>query len=228
MDDGTFRMALRRLRHCYPVENWAMGRHPFDVLLSIMVSQHSTDRAAAGVMERLRSRGPVTPQEILRTDRATLRRILRPAGLAGQKAPRIRTVAQRLVEDRGGSMEAFCRGPTAAAREAVMELPGVGPKTADVWLSLVAGRPTMPVDTHIWRLARRWHLAPGRNYEKVSRRLAALIPRRLRWRDHLVLITFGREVCQARRPRCGVCPVYDLCDAEEKRPRQGPHDGKVT
>src|SRR3972149_1854487 len=119
----------------------------------------------------------------------------------------------------GGGPESLLDPPTHAARAALKDLPGVGPKTADVWLSLVAGRDTMPVDTHIARLARRWRLARTGNYEEITAQLKALIPPSRRARGHLVLIQFGREVCAARRPRCEVCPVYDLCDANVKRPR---------
>ncbi len=77
----------------------------------------------------------------------------------------------------------------------------------------------MPVDTHIWRLALRWYLAKGKEYEEVSSRLASLIPPAQRWRDHPVLIHFGRDICRARILLCTICPVYDLCDAEAKSQR---------
>ncbi len=220
MDEDAFRRVLDILRRRYLVSNWAEGRSPFDVLISIIMSQNSTDRITERVMEALRSRGPVTPGAILAMNPRDLRRILRPAGLSAQKVPRIRGVARAIQEEHGGSMEAFEAMTTAGARKALMRLPGVGPKTADVWLSLVASRPTMPVDTHIWRLALRWYLAKGKEYEEVSSRLASLIPPNRRWSDHLVLIHFGREICKAVSPRCLICPVYDLCDAEEKIPKQ--------
>lgn len=228
MDEDAFRRVLDILRRRYPVGNWAEGRNPFDVLISIIMSQNSTDGITERVMEALRSRGPVTPEAILAMDPRDLRRILRPAGLSAQKVPRIRGVARAIQEEHGGSMEAFEAMTTAGARKALMRLPGVGPKTADVWLSLVAGRPTMPVDTHIWRLARRWYLAKGKEYEEVSSRLASLISPAQRWRDHLVLIHFGRDICRARIPLCPICPVYELCDAEEKRPRSNGRARELT
>jgi endonuclease-3 len=77
----------------------------------------------------------------------------------------------------------------------------------------------MPVDTHIARVAQRWRLVPTARYEDVTAKLKDLIPPNGRGRGHLVLIQFGREICQARRPRCEACPVYDLCDADVKRAR---------
>jgi endonuclease-3 len=221
VDAPTFREVLRRLRRRYHVANWTVGRHPFEVLVAIVVSQNSTDRITELVMGRLRAHMEVTPEAIARARPSELVGILRPAGLARQKVPKVRAMARALVERYGGDMGAFLRMPTHEAREALMGLEGVGPKTADVWLSLVAGRDTMPVDTHIRRLATRWRLAEGVNYGEVSSRLAALILPGSRATDHLVLIEFGREICQARTPRCASCPVYDLCDADVKGPRRG-------
>ena len=101
----------------------------------------------------------------------------------------------------------------------LLELPGVGPKTADVWLNLVAGRDAMPMDTHIARLVRRWHLSSATDYDGINEDLRRYIPEKDRQAGHLALIMFGREICQARRPQCEACPVYEDCDAEEKRPR---------
>jgi len=114
-------------------------------------------------------------------------------------------------------MDAFLAAPTATAREMLLALPGVGPKTADVWLSLVAGRDTMPIDTHIARLVRRWRLSRARDYERINEALRRYVRPSQRRRGHLALIRFGREICQARGPRCEVCPVYEECDAKEKR-----------
>src|SRR2546426_352591 len=99
------------------------------------------------------------------------------------------------------------------------ELPGVGPKTADVWLNLVAGRDTMPMDTHIARLVRRWHLSAAKDYDGINEDLRRYVPEAERQAGHLALIYFGREICQARRPQCEACPVYEDCDAGENRRR---------
>ena len=219
MNDASFRTAFEVLWRRFRVTNWAEGVDPFEVLISIVVSQNSTDAMTEKVMRSLRGEMAVTPATIARADTARLVRILRPAGLARQKVPRIRQLARELLGAHGRDLESLLDLPTHAARAALKDLPGVGPKTADVWLSLVAGRDTMPVDTHIARLARRWRLARTGNYEEITAQLKALIPPSRRARGHLVLIQFGREICAARRPRCEVCPVYDLCDANVKRPR---------
>lgn len=222
MNPRTFRAVVRTLLRRYRPGNWSSGRDPFDTLMSIIVSQNSTDLVTARVMDDLRSRMPVTARTIADTRGDGLVRVLRPAGLARYKVPKIQAAARILVRDYGGTMDAFRAAPASKAREMLLDLPGVGPKTADVWLSLVARRgAAMPVDTHIARLARRWHLVrPNASYEETTRTLKATIPPAQRWRAHLALIEFGREVCQARRPRCETCPVYRACDADVKRPRR--------
>ncbi len=217
MDDAAFRKAFAILWRRYRVANWAEGMHPFRVLVAIIMSQNSTDLVTERVMRGLAAKMAVHPKEIATAPTPALVRILRPAGLARQKVPRIQALAREVLDRFGGDLMRVLdeRDP----RRTLIDLPGIGPKTADVWLGLVAGRDTMPVDTHIERLARRWRLVRRGGYEENAAKLKTLIPTDHRARGHLVLIQFGREICQARRPRCEGCPVYDLCDATVKRPR---------
>jgi len=219
VDDASFRKAFTVLWRRLRVTNWAEGMDPFEILVSIVMSQNSTDAITGKVMHALAAEMPVRPATIAQANAARLVRILRPAGLAPQKVPRIRHLAREVLRRYDGDLANLLDVPTTAARAALMDLPGIGPKTADVWLSLFAGRDTMPVDTHIVRLAQRWRLVRRARYEEITAKLKDLIPPRQRARGHLVLIQFGRDVCQARRPRCEICPVYDLCDADVKRPR---------
>ncbi len=220
MDVPTFRRVLRILLRRYRPRNWAAGLDPFEALVSIIVSQNSTDLVTERVMADLAARGPVDAPAIARMRASDLVAVLRPAGLARQKVPRIKAIARTLVARQGGGMDAFLEAPTATVRERLMTLPGVGPKTADVWLSLVAGRDTMPMDTHIARLVRRWHLSKAKDYERINADLRRYLPPSSRRLGHLALIHFGREVCQARRPRCEVCPVWAMCDWGRKLPRK--------
>src|SRR5438093_1381738 len=220
MDVRTFRRVLRVLLDRYKPRNWAAGRGRFEVLMSIIVSQNSTDLVTERVINALTSEVPPTPTAIAGMRAGKLARILRPAGLSRQKAPKIREIARVLVERGDEEMDAFATARPSPARRMLLELPGVGPKTADVWLSLVAGRETMPMDTHIARLVRRWHLSSAKDYERINADLRRYVPRGNRQAGHLALIYFGREICQARTPRCEACPVYDDCDAEDKRPRK--------
>ncbi|TLZ69967.1 MAG: endonuclease III [Methanobacteriota archaeon] len=225
MDVPTFRRVLRALLDRYKPRNWAAGLDPFEALVSIIVSQNSTDLVTERVMKDLAARGPISSRAILKMRPERLIAILRPAGLARQKVPKIRKIARTLVETHDGKMDAFIATPAPVAREMLLELPGVGPKTADVWLNLVAGRDTMPMDTHIARLARRWHLSAAKDYDGINVDLRRYVSERERQAGHLALISFGREICQARRPRCEVCPVYEDCDSEDKRPRRAAAKG---
>ena len=219
MDVPTFRRVLRALLERYKPKNWAAGLDPFEALMSIIVSQNSTDVVTERVMKRLAETMTIRPDTIAKMKADRLAKILQPAGLSRQKVPKIQEIARDLVEKHSGKMDGFIAAPTPVAREMLLELPGVGPKTADVWLSLVAGKDTMPMDTHIARLARRWHLSTATEYDAVNEDLRRFVPEPDRQGGHLALIYFGREVCQARRPQCETCPVYDDCDAEEKRAR---------
>jgi len=116
--------------------------------------------------------------------------------------------------------------PTERAREELMALPGVGPKTADVVLAMAAGHPTFPVDTHIARIARRWNLVRRTDYESIRAALERWTPPEKRKAWHLAIIAHGRALCKARNPRCGECPVRRDCDwyqqrARERRTRRG-------
>jgi endonuclease-3 len=217
VDDAAFRRAFAVLWRRYRVTNWAEGMDPFEVLVSIVVSQNSTDLVTGRVMRDLSRAMAVRPKDVAAAPAALLIRTLGPAGLARQKVPRIRAFAREVLRRYEGDLMRILDDEDP--RLSLTRLPGIGPKTADVWLSLVAGRGTMPVDTHIARLARRWRLVRREDYEDTTARFKSLIPPKKRARGHLVLIQFGREVCQARRPRCETCPVYHLCDAAAKRPR---------
>ncbi len=102
--------------------------------------------------------------------------------------------------------------PTPAARDALMALHGVGPKTADVVLAMAGYHPTFPVDTHIARIARRWGLVSRSEYERTRGALEAWTPQDKRMAWHLAIIAHGRELCRARNPRCDACPVRGDCD----------------
>jgi len=216
--DAAFRKAFHILWRRFRVENWAEGRDPFEVLVSIIVSQNSTDLVTERVVRDLSMKLAVTPREIGAAPASLLIGALRPAGLSRQKVPRIQAIAREVLARYDGDLMRVLDTPDP--RQALIALSGVGPKTADVWLSLVAGKDTMPVDTHIARLARRWRLVRRGDYEAITGKLKRLIPPERRGRGHLVLIQFGREICQARRPRCEMCPVYAQCDARVKRPRR--------
>jgi endonuclease-3 len=149
-----------------------------------------------------------TPAALLALGPEGLKGYIRTIGLYNAKAANIIKTCEILVREHHGEVP--------AGREALEKLPGVGRKTANVILNTAFGQPTIAVDTHIFRVANRTGLAPGRNVLEVERCLLRLVPERYRQDAHHWLILHGRYVCTARRPRCGTCLINDLCEWPER------------
>lgn len=184
---------------------------PFEVLVAVVISQNTTVANERRALESLRKSVGTAPEALAKASIGALEEALRPAGLYRSKARRLREMARRLLRDFGGDLRRILSLSLEEARDALLRLPGVGPKTADVVLSMAGGHPTFPVDTHLWRIARRWDLVQGNSYEEVRRAYEELVPPEKRREVHLCLIRFGRTVCLARRPRCPTCPVRAYC-----------------
>ncbi|HYR80754.1 MAG TPA: endonuclease III [Thermoplasmata archaeon] len=227
MDRRAFTRTMRILEFRYPVADWSLGMTPFEILISTILSQSTAVANERRGLNDLRSRvGAITPERIAGTPEGEIAKAIWHAGLATQKAPRIRGVARALLDDRGDGLERILALPTDRAREELMALPGVGPKTADVVLAMATGHPTFPVDTHIARIARRWNLVRRTDYESIRAALERWTPPEKRKAWHLAIIAHGRALCKARNPRCGECPVRRDCDwyqqrAREQRTRRG-------
>jgi endonuclease-3 len=180
---------------------------PFELLIAVILSAQATDvgvnKATAGLFARAR-----TAAAILALGEEGLKSHIKTIGLFNSKARHIMATCRALVEQHGGDVP--------RERGALEALPGVGRKTANVVLNVAFGEPTLAVDTHIFRLGNRIGLAPGRTPLEVERGLLAIIPARYLQHAHHWLILHGRYVCTARNPRCGDCPVADLCEWPEK------------
>jgi endonuclease-3 len=186
---------------------------PFEVLISTVLSQSTTAANERRGLEDLRRQvGAIAPERLAETAEEEIARAIWHAGLARQKAPRIRAIAAAIRDQWGGQVERIIALPTDRAREELMALPGVGPKTADVVLAMVGGHPTFPVDTHISRIARRWDLTSKKDYESIRSALERWTPATKRKAWHLAIIAHGRALCKARNPRCLECPVRKDCD----------------
>ena len=163
-------------------------------------------------MRRLRKRYKINPRTLAKVHAKNLIPYIRQAGLYRSKAPRIIETSKIIEERYGGKLTGVLNQPYQNAKDELMTLPGVGPKTADILLAFVAKNPIIPVDTHIARVTKRLGIAPNNaNYEVVRTSLEALIPPRKRVRVHLSIIEFGRAICRAPRPRCTICPINNLC-----------------
>ena len=185
---------------------------PFETLVVTIISQNTADRNTARAFENLSKQFEVTPQALSQAETSKIEACLYVGGLYRSKAKTIKTVSKIILEKFHGSLKPVLSLPLEEARKTLTELPGVGPKTADVVLLFSANQPTIPVDTHVNRVSKRLGLAPANGgYEEVRLSLQSLFDPKDYLAVHLLLIAHGRKTCKARRPRCHECPVYDYC-----------------
>jgi endonuclease-3 len=180
---------------------------PFELLVSVVLSAQATDKSVNAATQELFRRAN-TPQALLDLGQAGLEEYIRSIGLYRTKAKNILATCRLLLENYGGEVP--------RSREALEELPGVGRKTANVILNTAFGEPTIAVDTHIFRVANRTGLAPGKNVVDVERKLLKFVPDEFKRDAHHWLILHGRYVCIARKPKCASCFIHDLCDYRHK------------
>ena len=183
--------------------------NPFQLLIAVILSAQSTD---VGVNKATRTlfRKVKTPRAMLKLGEADLREHIKTIGLFNTKAKNIIKACAILEEQHGGKVP--------EERAALEALPGVGRKTANVVLNTAFGHPTIAVDTHIFRVANRTGIAPGKNVSEVEQRLLRLVADEFKQDAHHWLILHGRYTCIARKPRCQSCCISDLCEYKAKNP----------
>jgi endonuclease-3 len=180
---------------------------PFELLVAVVLSAQATDRSvnqATGELFRVAA----TPSAMLALGEEGLIAHIRTIGLFRTKARNLIGLCRILVERHGGRVP--------RTREALEALPGVGRKTANVVLNVAFGEPTIAVDTHIFRVANRTGLAPGKDVEEVEQRLLKTVPQEFRQHAHHWLILHGRYVCVARKPKCWQCAIAKWCEFSPK------------
>lgn len=180
---------------------------PFELLIAVVLSAQATD---VGVNKATRKLYAVanTPQAILRLGEEGLKRYISTIGLYNAKAANVIALCRLLIERHGGEVP--------HSREALEALPGVGRKTANVVLNTAFGEATIAVDTHIFRVANRTGLAPGKDVRAVEDKLEKVVPAEFKHDAHHWLILHGRYVCKARKPDCPHCAIRDLCRYKDK------------
>jgi endonuclease-3 len=201
---------FRRLREANPKPTTELEyATPFQLLIAVILSAQATD---VGVNKATRRLFPVagTPQAILALGEAKLKSYIATIGLFNAKAKNVIATCRILIDEHEGEVPR-----TRAALEA---LPGVGRKTANVILNTAFGEPTIAVDTHIFRVANRTGLAPGKNVRAVEDKLEKVVPAEFKLDAHHWLILHGRYVCKARKPDCPQCVIRDLCEYRHKTP----------
>ncbi|MFO7640033.1 MAG: endonuclease III [Candidatus Competibacteraceae bacterium] len=203
MDSSQIHQVFTRLQAARPQPTTELRYlTPFELLVAVILSAQATDQKVNEATERLFPAAN-TPRAILDLGEAGLKDYIKTIGLYNTKAANIRKTCALLLERHGGEVP--------RDRAALEALPGVGRKTANVILNTVFGEPTIAVDTHIFRVANRTGLAPGRTVREVEEGLLAVVPDEFKQDAHHWLILHGRYVCTARQPRCSECPICDLC-----------------
>jgi endonuclease-3 len=179
---------------------------PFELLVAVILSAQATDKSVNAVTRKL---FPISPRALADLGVAGLSKYIRTIGLWKAKAKNVIATASAIADVHGGEVP--------RSREALEELPGVGRKTANVVLNIVFGEPTIAVDTHIFRVANRTKIAPGKAPRDVEDALVKFVPGEFAHDAHHWLILHGRYVCKALKPACEKCLVNDLCEYGPRR-----------
>ena len=205
---------FRRFREAEPDPKTELHyRDPFTLLVAVVLSAQATDASVNLATPEL-FRAADTPQKLLALGEAAVIDKIKTIGIYRNKARNLIALAQKLVAEHDGEVP--------STREGLQSLPGVGRKTANVVLNVAFGEPTIGVDTHLFRVANRTGLAPGKTPLDVEITLDAVVPNRYKHNAHHWLILHGRYVCKARKPECWRCIIADICLYEPKTPPPAP------
>jgi len=208
MNDAKRREIFARLRAANPAPRTELHHQSaFELLIAVILSAQATDKGVNKATQAL-FRAANTPAAMLKLGVSGLTPYIKTIGLFNSKAKNIIATCEQLVT--------LHRGEVPRTREALENLPGVGRKTANVVLNTAFGEPTMAVDTHIFRVANRTGLGPGKTVRAVEDRLVKLIPPEYLQDAHHWLILHGRYTCKARVPDCPDCIIADLCEYRGK------------
>jgi len=204
---------LHILQGNFSIPRWTRSTgDPFKTLIITVLSQATADKNTARAFENLSRRFSITPEALAKASVEEIENAIRVGGLYRNKAKVIKAISRIILEKFNGSLNFIQSLPLEEARKILLNIPGVGPKTADVVLLFCAGKPTVPVDTHVNRVSKRLGLAPPKaNYEGVRRALETLYSPEDYLPVHLLFISLGRKYCKARKPLCKPCPVNTLC-----------------
>lgn len=221
MKDRRATKVLELLKATFSMPIWTKSKHdPFETLIVTIISQNTADRNTARAFEILSNRFEIKPGALAKVETSEIEECLKTAGLYRNKAKTIKQVSTLILEKFHGSLNQIFSLPFEEARKTLIQMPGIGPKTADVVLLFSAKKPTIPVDTHVNRVTKRLGFVISKgNYEDVRNSLQSLYEPSDYMAVHVLLIAHGRRYCKARRPLCNKCPVNMHC------PSRGLWDG---
>ncbi|PJF22384.1 MAG: DNA lyase [Phototrophicales bacterium] len=201
------------LRDVYGELTWHPGQSAMDELVSCILSQNTNDTNRDKAFAALKARYPDW-QAVVDAPTDDLIETIRSAGLANQKAPRIQRALERIYRERGEyNIDFLNELPLDEARDWLISIDGVGPKTAAIVLCFAFNRPAFPVDTHVHRVGKRIGFLPENiSAEKAHPFMEAIVPPEDHYAFHIYLIRHGRDTCRARNPMCARCPLKNYCD----------------
>jgi endonuclease-3 len=205
-------LTVERLREAYPAATELDHENPFQLLIATILSAQTTDKMVNLVTPKLFGRYPTT-FDLAAADPAEVESIVKPTGFYRVKARRIIAASRKLVELFGGEVP--------ASMEGLLEVPGIGRKTANVILGAGFNQPGFAVDTHVIRLTNLLKLVSTRDPVKIERQVVSMVPPEEWTGLSLRLILHGRRICIARRPRCEECILNDFCPSSTTRPKPG-------
>jgi endonuclease-3 len=213
MAENSPEKILRILRKTFTMPKWiSSDNDPFKTLIVTIISQNTSDRNTAKAFENLSNKFKMTPEALANAETDQIEECLKVGGLYKNKAKTIKQISKIILEEYHSDLEPILSLPLEEARETLMQLPGVGPKTADVMLLFCGERPTIPVDTHVNRVSKRLGLASAdADYEAVREALQTTYNPKDYLAVHVLLISHGRKYCKARIPLCKECPIRMLC-----------------
>jgi endonuclease-3 len=182
--------------------------NPYTLLVAVVLSAQSTDKGVNKATEAL-FKVADTPQKMLDLGEEKLKEDIKTSGLFNNKAKNIIALSRQLVNNFGGEVP--------ADRDTLTELAGVGRKTANVVMNVWFGQPTLAVDTHVMRIARRFDFSHGKTPLEIENDLTAVLPTEIIKNTNHWLVLFGRYICKAQKPLCEKCPIYNFCHSQDKR-----------
>jgi len=214
--EGHVARVIDRLTGAYGIRRWEPDHRPLDSLVQTILSQNTSDTNSRRAFQALLSSFPRW-EDVAAADVNDIARVIRSGGMGQVKARHIKGALAEIQRRRGNlELDFLSELPLAEARDWLMGLPGVGMKTASCVFLFALGRPALPVDTHVFRVARRLGLVPERtSVEQAHSVLEHMVPAALVYQFHVLMIEHGRKTCIARRPRCTECVLGDICPSYE-------------
>lgn len=213
IDDAAVAELFARFEARFPDSNKTpdkVRRDPFQSLVSVMLSAQSRDAMTAKARDKLFARAK-TPEAILALPEEEVAALIKDCGLYNMKARNLHRMCRALIDAHAGIVP--------RTREALMALPGVGRKSADIMQRFTFGEGVVAVDTHVHRVCNRLGLATGKTEEQTARALEPRVPERYRFGAHIWLLEHGKRLCKARTPHCTACFLEDLCEKNPAPPK---------